>query len=78
MERKKVGHTKRETISESFSVMEAAIDLSVQEEYLNLAKSIDFDNVDYKEVLKGRNKVEVIAKLSPTGKLKFSPLIKEN
>src|SRR5713226_70698 len=35
-----------------FSPMEDAIDLSIQHEYFNLSKTIDIENVDYKEVLK--------------------------
>ena len=51
MKKKKVEHTKRENISDNFSVMETAIDLSLQQEYVNISKTIDFDNIDYRELL---------------------------
>jgi hypothetical protein len=35
----------------SFTIIDEAIDLSIQEEYLGFSKTIDFDNVDYEEVL---------------------------
>jgi hypothetical protein len=57
MERNKGNHSESESNSDSFSVMEAAIDLSVQKEYFNYSKSIDFDNTDYKEVFKESSKL---------------------
>ena len=48
MEKNKGNHSESENNSDSFSVMEAAIDLSVQKEYFNYSKSIDFNNIDYK------------------------------
>ncbi len=57
MERNKGNHSESESNSDSFSVMEAAIDLSVQKEYFNYPKSIDFDNIDYKEVFKESSKL---------------------
>jgi hypothetical protein len=44
--------TSSEDSMDSFDVMEEVIDLSIQREYLNLSESIDFDNVDYRKVLK--------------------------
>ena len=44
--------TSSEDSLDSFDVMEEVIDLSIQREYLNLSESIDFNNVDYREVLK--------------------------
>lgn len=38
-------------VLDSFTVINETIDLSVQEEYLGFSKTIDFDNVDYEEVL---------------------------
>ncbi len=57
MKRNKGNHTKPEYILNGFSLMEDAIDLSVQEEYFNFSKTINFNNVDYKEVLKESNKL---------------------
>ena len=45
-------HTNPEDDLDSFSLMETAIELPVQEEYFNLSGSIDFDNVDYTDVLR--------------------------
>lgn len=57
MERNKGNRTNSEDYSDSFSLMEDAIDLSIQEEYFNLSETIDIDNVDYKEVLKKSKKL---------------------
>lgn len=57
MERNKGNHSESENNSDGFSVMEAAIDLSVQKEYFNYSKSIDFNNIDYKEVFKESSKL---------------------
>ncbi len=46
-----------ETSLDGFDLMEEAIDLSIQREYLNISESIDFDNVEYKEVLKESQKI---------------------
>jgi hypothetical protein len=35
----------------SFTLIDEAIDLSIQEEYFSFSETIDFDNVDYEEVL---------------------------
>jgi len=51
MKNKKNNRTKKGIISDDFSVMETAIDLSIQEEYLKVEKTIDFNNIDYKNVL---------------------------
>lgn len=51
MKNKKADRTQKGIISDNFSVMETAIDLSMQEEYLKVAKTIDFDTIDYKNVL---------------------------
>jgi hypothetical protein len=52
MKTKKDDRTKKGIKSDNFSVMETAIDLSIQEEYLKVARTIDFDNIDYKDVLR--------------------------
>jgi len=36
---------------DSFTIINEAIDLSIQEEYLSFSETMDFDNVDYEEVL---------------------------
>jgi hypothetical protein len=51
MKAKRAGRTKKDILSDNFSVMESAIDLSAQKEYLKFEKTIDFDNLDYKNVL---------------------------
>jgi hypothetical protein len=38
-------------VLDSFIIINEAIDLSTQEEYLSFSETIDFDNVDYEEVL---------------------------
>ncbi|MGA2466972.1 MAG: hypothetical protein ABSH06_21810 [Thermodesulfobacteriota bacterium] len=43
--------------SGSFALIDEAIDLSIQEEYLSFSETIDFDNVDYKEVLTESDKL---------------------
>lgn len=57
MARNKGNRTNSEDYSDSFSLMEDAIDLSIQEEYFNLSETINIDNVDYKEVLKESKKL---------------------
>jgi hypothetical protein len=57
MERNKGNRTNSEDYSDSFSLMEDAIDLSIQKEYFYLSETIDIDNVDYKEVLKESKKL---------------------
>ena len=51
MKAKKADRTKINIISNNFSVMESAIDLSMQEEYFKFEKTIDFDNMNLKNVL---------------------------
>jgi hypothetical protein len=51
MKNKRADRTKKNALSDNFSVMETAIDFSMQEEYFKLANSIDLDNMDYKNVL---------------------------
>ena len=42
---------------DSFILIEEAIDLSIQEEYFRFSETIDFDNVDYEEVLTESDKL---------------------
>ena len=51
MKAKRAGRTKEDIRADNFSVMESAIDLSVQEEYFKFEKTIDFESLDYKSVL---------------------------
>jgi hypothetical protein len=51
MKRNNGNYTSSEDYSDSFSLMEDAVDLAIQKEYLNLSETIDFDHVDYKDVL---------------------------
>ena len=57
MKRNKDNRTNSEDSLDSFSLMEDAIDLSIQQEYFNLSETIDFDNIDYKEVFKESSKL---------------------
>jgi hypothetical protein len=57
MKRNKGYHKNSEDYSNSFSLVEDAIDLSIQEEYFNLSQTSDFDNVDYKDVLRESKKL---------------------
>ena len=50
-------HIDLENDLNSVSVLESPIDPSVQKEYLDLSNSIDFDNVDYGEVLNEADKL---------------------
>ena len=42
---------------DSFTLIDEAIDLSIQEEYFSFSETIDFDNVDYEEVLTESDKL---------------------
>ncbi len=53
MKRKKENHKNYGNYSDGFSLMENAIDLSMQKEYLKLSATIDFDHADYRDVLTG-------------------------
>jgi hypothetical protein len=45
------------TVLDNFILIDEPIDLSTQEEYFSFSETIDFDNVDYKEVLTGSDKL---------------------
>ena len=57
IKRNKVNRINSENSLDSFSLMEDAIDLSIQQEYFNLSETIDFDHIDYKEVFKESSKL---------------------
>lgn len=60
IKRNKVNQVNRinsEDSLDSFSLMEDAIDLSIQQEYFNLSETIDFDHIDYQEVFKESSKL---------------------
>ena len=38
-------------VLDSFTLIDEAIDLSIQEKYFSFSETIDFENVDYEEVL---------------------------
>jgi hypothetical protein len=44
-------------VSDSFSIIDKAIDLSIQEEYFSFSETIDFDNVDSEEILTESDKL---------------------
>src|SRR4030042_2835677 len=44
-------------VLDSFILIDEPIDLSIQEEYLSFSETIDFDNVDYEEVLMGSDRL---------------------
>src|SRR4030065_323671 len=44
-------------VLDSFTPIDEAIDLSIQEEYLSFSETIDFENVDYEEVLTESDKL---------------------
>jgi hypothetical protein len=44
-------------VSDSFALMDEAIDLSIQEEYFSFSETIDFNNVNYEEVLTESNRL---------------------
>lgn len=60
----KDNRTNSETSLDGFNVMEDAIDLSIQRGYFNLSETIDFDNVDYTEVLK--ESIKLFSENTPT------------
>jgi hypothetical protein len=43
-------------VLDNFILIDEPINLSLQEEYLRFSERIDFDNVDYKELLPGSDK----------------------
>jgi hypothetical protein len=56
-ERNKDDRNNSKNVLDNFILIDEPIDLSTQEEYFSFSEAIDFDNVDYKEVLKGSDKL---------------------
>jgi len=50
MQRNKDDRKNSKNVLDNFVLIDEPIDLSTQEEYFSLSETIDFDNVDYKEV----------------------------
>ncbi len=50
-------HDNSKNVFDNLTLIEEAIDLSIQEEYFSFSETIDFDNVDYDEVLKESDKL---------------------
>jgi hypothetical protein len=57
MKRSKDDRKNSKNVMDNFTLLDEPIDLSIQREYLSLSKTIDFDNVDYKEVLTGSDRL---------------------
>ena len=57
MRRNKNNPENSKNVLDSFVLIDEAIDLSIQEEYVSFSETIDFDNVDYEEVLTESNKL---------------------
>ncbi len=51
IKRNKDDRENSKNVLDSFSLIDEAIDLSIQEEYFSFSETMDFDNVDYEEVL---------------------------
>ncbi len=51
VKRDKDNRENSKNVLDSFTLIDEAIDLSIQEEYFSFSETIDFDNVDYEEVL---------------------------
>ncbi len=51
MKRNKDNLENSKNVLDNFTLIDEAIDLSTQEEYLSFSETIDFDNLDYEEVL---------------------------
>jgi hypothetical protein len=57
MKRNKDNRENSKNVVDNFILIDEPIDLSMQGEYLSFSKTIDFDNVDYKEVLTESDKL---------------------
>jgi len=51
MKRNRDNRENSKNVLNSFTLIDEAIDLSIQQEYFTFSETIDFDNVDYEEVL---------------------------
>ena len=57
MKRNKDNPENSKNVLNGFTLIEEAIDLSIQEEYITFSETIDFDHVDYEEVLTESDKL---------------------
>jgi hypothetical protein len=57
VKRDKDNRENSKNVLESFVLIDEAIDLYIQKEYLSFSETIDFENVDYEEVLTESDKL---------------------
>ncbi len=57
MKRDKDNPENSKNVLDSFALIDEAIDLSIEEEYFRFSETIDFDNLDYEEVLMESDKL---------------------
>jgi hypothetical protein len=57
MKRSKDDRKHSKNVMDNFTLIDEPIDLSAQKEYFSFSETIDFDNVDYKEVLTGSDRL---------------------
>jgi hypothetical protein len=57
MKRNNDNRKNSKNVLDSFVLIDEPIDLSIQEEYIRFSETIDFDNLDYEEVLKESDKL---------------------
>jgi hypothetical protein len=57
MKRNKDNPENSKNVLDSFALIDEAIDLSIQEEYFSFSETIDFDNLDYEEILTESDKL---------------------
>jgi hypothetical protein len=57
MKRNKDNPENSKNVLDSFALIDEPIDLSIQEEYFSFSETIDFDNVNYEEVITESDKL---------------------
>jgi len=57
MKRNNDNHENSKNVLNSLTLIDEAIDLSIQEEYIRFSEAIDFENVDYEEILTESDKL---------------------
>ncbi len=57
VKRNKDNHKNSKDVLDSFALIDEPIDLSIQQEYFSFSETMDFDNVDYEEVLTESDKL---------------------
>jgi hypothetical protein len=57
MKRSKDDRKRSKNVMNDFTLIDEPIDLSAQKEYFSFSETIDFDNVDYKQVLTGSDRL---------------------